>query len=91
MKAAVCIRTDPIDRNALPRWIMERAKEIGLMKALGARQWQIMLLFYLEAASSGLAGGALGCIAGWGLAKAIGVMLFDAPLNLPGLWCRAYW
>ncbi len=26
--------------------IMERAKEIGLMKALGARQWQILLLFY---------------------------------------------
>lgn len=71
--------------------IMERAKEIGLMKALGARQWQIMLLFYPEAASSGLAGGALGCIAGWGLAKAIGVMLFDAPLNFAGLWCRAYW
>lgn len=61
--------------------IMERAKEIGLMKALGARQWQILLLFYLEAASSGLAGGAVGCIAGWGLAKAIGLMLFDAPLN----------
>lgn len=61
--------------------IMERAREIGLMKALGARQWQILLLFYLEAASSGLAGGALGCVAGWGLAKAIGLMLFDAPLN----------
>ncbi|MBK6260192.1 ABC transporter permease [Citrobacter youngae] len=61
--------------------IMERAKEIGLMKALGAHQWQIMLLFYLEAASSGLAGGALGCVAGWGMAKAIGLMLFDAPLN----------
>lgn len=61
--------------------IMERAKEIGLMKALGARQWQIMLLFYLEAASSGLLGGAAGCVAGWGLAKSIGMMLFDAPLN----------
>lgn len=61
--------------------IMERAKEIGLMKALGARQWQILLLFYLEAASSGLAGGAVGCLAGWGLAKGIGLMLFDAPLN----------
>jgi len=61
--------------------IMERAKEIGLMKALGARQWQILLLFYLEAALGGLAGGALGCIAGWGLAKAIGLMLFDTPLN----------
>ncbi len=46
--------------------IMERAGEIGLMKALGARQWQILLLFYLEAALGGLAGGGLGCVAGWG-------------------------
>uniref|UniRef100_T1I902 ABC3 transporter permease protein domain-containing protein n=1 Tax=Rhodnius prolixus TaxID=13249 RepID=T1I902_RHOPR len=61
--------------------IMERSKEIGLMKALGARQWQIMLLFYLEAAMSGLLGGALGCIAGWGLARAIGLMLFGVPLS----------
>lgn len=61
--------------------IMERAKEIGLMKALGARQWQILLLFYLEAAMSGLVGGALGCLAGYGLAKVIGLMLFDAALS----------
>ncbi|WP_409307343.1 ABC transporter permease [Pectobacterium sp. B1J-3] len=61
--------------------IMERAKEIGLMKALGARQWQIMLLFYLEAALSGLVGGIAGCIAGWGLAKIIGLMLFGVPLS----------
>ena len=61
--------------------IMERAKEIGLMKALGACQWQIMLLFYLEAALSGLAGGVAGCVAGWGLAKAIGLMLFGVPLS----------
>lgn len=52
--------------------IMERTKEIGLMKALGARQWQIMMLFYLEAAMSGIIGGLLGCIAGWGLARGIG-------------------
>ncbi|TKI04771.1 ABC transporter permease [Martelella alba] len=61
--------------------IMERAREIGLMKALGARQWQIMLVFYLEAAMSGAVGGLLGCLAGWGLAKAIGLMLFGAPLS----------
>ncbi|MEE3664584.1 ABC transporter permease [Brenneria sp. g21c3] len=61
--------------------IMERAREIGLMKALGARQWQIMLLFYLEAALSGLLGGLIGCVAGWGLAKAIGLMLFGVPLS----------
>ncbi|MCV9878146.1 ABC transporter permease [Brenneria izbisi] len=61
--------------------IMERATEIGLMKALGARQWQIMLLFYLEAVLSGLVGGLAGCVAGWGLAKAIGLMLFGIPLS----------
>ena len=61
--------------------IMERTKEIGLMKALGARQWQIMMLFYLEAAMSGVIGGLLGCIAGWGLAMGIGLMLFGAPLS----------
>lgn len=49
--------------------IMERAKEIGLMKALGARQWQILMLFYLEAAISGLIGGLAGCLAGWGWQK----------------------
>ncbi|XOD69919.1 MAG: ABC transporter permease [Sodalis sp. (in: enterobacteria)] len=61
--------------------IMERAREIGLMKALGARQWQILLLFYLEAATSGLIGGSIGCFAGWGQAQAISLMLFESPLN----------
>ena len=61
--------------------IIERAKEIGLMKALGAYQWQISLLFYCEAVISALIGGALGCIAGWGLAGFIGSALFGAPLS----------
>lgn len=62
--------------------IMERSKEIGLMKALGAYQWQIVLLFYCEAIISALIGGVLGCVAGWGLAKFIGIALFGTPLNL---------
>ncbi|MGY4677770.1 ABC transporter permease [Pasteurella sp. P03HT] len=61
--------------------IIERSKEIGLMKALGAYQWQIVLLFYCEAMISGFLGGILGCIAGWGLAKFIGSTLFGAPLD----------
>ncbi|MDO5055413.1 ABC transporter permease [Pasteurella oralis] len=61
--------------------IIERSKEIGLMKALGAYQWQIVLLFYCEAIISGLFGGIAGCIAGWGLAKFIGTTLFGSPLD----------
>ncbi|OOF68238.1 ABC transporter permease [Rodentibacter caecimuris] len=61
--------------------IIERSKEIGLMKALGAYQWQIVLLFYCEAILSALIGGALGCLAGWGLAKLIGMTLFGVPLS----------
>lgn len=61
--------------------IIERAKEIGLMKALGAYQWQITLLFYCEAVLSALVGGVFGCLAGWGLAKFIGTALFGAPLD----------
>ncbi|RRJ99615.1 ABC transporter permease [Opitutaceae bacterium TAV3] len=61
--------------------IMERSKEIGLMKALAARPWQIMAVFYSEAALSGLLGGAIGCLAGWALARLIGTTLFGAPLG----------
>ena len=51
------------------------------MKALGAYQWQITLLFYCEAVLSALVGGIFGCLAGWGLAKFIGAALFGAPLD----------
>jgi len=61
--------------------IIERSKEIGLMKALGAYQWQIALLFYCEAIISASIGGSLGCIAGWGLARFIGAALFGVPLS----------
>lgn len=61
--------------------IIERSKEIGLMKALGAYQWQIVLLFYCEAIISALFGAIFGCVAGWGLARFIGISLFDEPLS----------
>lgn len=61
--------------------IIERSKEIGLMKALGAYQWQIKGLFYWEAILSGLLGGLLGCVAGFLLARFIGSALFGSPLD----------
>ena len=61
--------------------LMERAKEIGLMKALGAHNWQVALLFYAEACISAVIGALLGCFAGWGLGYLIGWQLFEAPLR----------
>lgn len=65
--------------------LLERAREIGLMKALGAELWQIGLLFYAEAALSGLLGGLVGCVAGWGCAYLIGMTLFGSPLSFAWL------
>ncbi|MBR4327481.1 MAG: ABC transporter permease [Bacteroidales bacterium] len=50
--------------NTLIMAIYERRKEIGIMKSLGATQWQIKMIFYLEAAIIGLVGGVCGVVGG---------------------------
>lgn len=44
--------------------VMERTKEIGVLKSVGAQSWQIERLFQVEAAMIGLVGGVIGVIAG---------------------------
>ncbi|MCL5957988.1 MAG: FtsX-like permease family protein, partial [Chloroflexi bacterium] len=68
--------------------VIERRGEIGLMKAIGAENSQIAAIFLSEAASIGVAGGALGYFGGLGLAGYIGAKVFNAsfapnPLLLP--------
>ncbi len=68
--------------------IMERASEIGLMKALGAANWEVYLLFLSEAGIIGLLGGIFGWIAGTGLSQIIGYSIFGslvsiAPIVIP--------
>lgn len=68
--------------------IMEQAREIGLMKALGATAWQIHLLFVGESMIVGLIGGALGLLAGFGVAQAVGWSVFGSgvaiqPITVP--------
>jgi putative ABC transport system permease protein len=58
--------------------IMERAREIGLMKALGAADWEVYLLFLSESAVVGVVGGLLGCVAGAGLSQVIGLSIFGS-------------
>lgn len=58
--------------------IMERSREIGLMKAIGAANWEVYLLFLSESAVVGVAGGLLGCAAGAGLSQVIGLSVFGS-------------
>ena len=51
--------------------VIERTKEIGLRKAVGARDQDIMLQFMVESLIIGLVGGIIGVLFGWGISSAI--------------------
>lgn len=51
--------------NAMVMAIYERTREIGLMKAVGARNREVLLVFLAEAGSIGLIGGIGGLFFGW--------------------------
>jgi len=46
---------------------LERVKEIGMMKAMGLKEREIVGVFLLEAAGMGAVGGLLGCVLGGGI------------------------
>jgi putative ABC transport system permease protein len=47
--------------------VLERTREIGLMKAVGARNGHLQLVFLVEGALIGLVGSVLGLLLAWGL------------------------
>ncbi|HEX8708934.1 MAG TPA: ABC transporter permease [Pyrinomonadaceae bacterium] len=53
--------------NTMIMSILERTREIGIMKAIGAEDREIKLIFFVEAAVIGLAGGVLGSLVAWGI------------------------
>ena len=55
--------------NTMYTAVLERTKEIGVLKALGARSRDVMLLFLAEAAGIGLAGGLVGAMVAVGLSR----------------------
>ena len=57
--------------NTMFTSVIERTKEIGVMKAIGAKNSDILLIFLIEAGLLGLVGGILGVLAGIGVGNAI--------------------
>jgi ABC-type antimicrobial peptide transport system permease subunit len=55
--------------NTMYTAVLERTKEIGVLKALGARSRDVLLLFVSEATVIGLAGGLIGAMFAVGLAR----------------------
>jgi putative ABC transport system permease protein len=58
----------------------ERIREIGLRRALGARQWHIKAQFLVEALALTLLGGVLGMLLAYLLSAAIGTLPFYGPI-----------
>jgi putative ABC transport system permease protein len=57
--------------NTMYTSVLERKKEIGTMKAIGAKNSQILLIFLLESGLLGLVGGLIGVSLGSGIAYGI--------------------
>lgn len=73
--------------NTLVMAILERRREIGVLKALGAADRDVKQLFFVEAGVMGLFGGVLGTLLGWliGRTLTLGTNIYLHRQNLPGV------
>jgi len=81
--------------NTLVMAILERRREIGILKALGAADRDVRQLFFAEAGAMGFVGGALGVLIGWGIGRAInfGTTLYLRRQQIPAenVWSVPWW
>ena len=56
--------------NTMYTAVLERTREIGTLKAIGAKNSDVLLLFLFESGMLGLVGGAIGIALGFGISKA---------------------
>ncbi len=79
--------------NAMLAAVRERRREIGVLKAIGARDRDVYRTFLLEAATLGFIGGALGAVFGWLIALAVGEVVnrYLAQQRLAGVHLSLPW
>jgi putative ABC transport system permease protein len=77
--------------NTLVMAILERRREIGVLKALGAADRDVQRLFFAEAAAMGLLGGVLGVAIGWLIGRALnfGTDVYLTRQQLPAITVAA--
>lgn len=71
--------------NTMTMAILERTREIGLMKAIGATDRDVLTVFLIEAGLVGLAGGAAGVALSFGLRNLINQAVQNAPSGQGGV------
>jgi putative ABC transport system permease protein len=54
--------------------LMERTREIGILKALGMKSRTVLFIFLCESVIIGLMGAAIGIASGWGLANVVAIV-----------------